>query len=135
MKVKKNCNIACLTPIFWDADIPDYQKFDAYCGDAVDAGTIFLTLAPGGIAAREGLAARAGGIAATMPEYPKPPGWTADWDWRYPEGTAKSSPRWFDPNGGEWRWHAPDRWHSEGHWDHNPWTQWNSKWENHYPDR
>ena len=60
-----------------------------------------------------------------------PPGWDENWEWRYPEGGARNtSPRWFDETGGEWRWHAPDQWHPEGHWDYNPWTDWNSPWTN-----
>lgn len=67
---------------------------------------------------------------------PKPPGWSPEWQWRYPENTTKpTSPRWFDPNGGEWRWHAPDKWHPEGHWDYNPWDSWNSPWRNVPPAR
>lgn len=62
---------------------------------------------------------------------PRPPGWAKDWKWRYPEGeSVKPKPRWFDPKGGEWRWHPPDKWHPEGHWDHNPWTEWNTPWRN-----
>lgn len=65
----------------------------------------------------------------------KPPGWNNNWDWRYPEANKPhAKPRWFDPNGGEWRWHAPDKWHPEGHWDYNPWDAWNSGWQNIYPD-
>lgn len=60
-----------------------------------------------------------------------PPGWGPDWESRYPEGTRRGiEPRWFDPNGGEWRWHDPDRFHSEGHWDYNPHDWWNSPWRN-----
>ena len=63
---------------------------------------------------------------------PKPPGWTPDWEWRYPEGetTRRVNPRWFDPKGGEWRWHPPDKYHPQGHWDYNPWDEWNSRWRN-----
>ena len=61
---------------------------------------------------------------------PLPPGWDPSWEWRYPEGSSTSSPRWFDPEGGEWRWHPPDKWHPDGHWDYNPWTEWNSPWRN-----
>jgi RHS repeat-associated protein len=35
---------------------------------------------------------------------------------------------WWDPGGGEWRWHAADKWHPQGHWDYNPWDTWNSPW-------
>jgi RHS repeat-associated protein len=62
--------------------------------------------------------------------WPLPPGWDSNWSWRYPEGNSPASPRWFDPEGGEWRWHAPDKWHQDGHWDHNPWDRWNSPWRN-----
>jgi RHS repeat-associated protein len=61
---------------------------------------------------------------------PKPPGWTPEWQWRYPESGRPVDPRWFDPKGGEWRWHIPDKWHQRGHWDYNPWEQWNSPWQN-----
>lgn len=62
---------------------------------------------------------------------PKPPGWTPEWRWQYPENTTKpTSPRYYDPTGGEWRWHPPDKWHPQGHWDYNPWDQWNSPWRN-----
>jgi RHS repeat-associated protein len=62
--------------------------------------------------------------------WPLPPGWNSSWGWQYPEGNSPASPRWFDPEGGEWRWHAPDKWHQDGHWDHNPWDRWNSPWQN-----
>jgi RHS repeat-associated protein len=63
--------------------------------------------------------------------YPRPPGWNSSWQWRYPEGISKKcTPRWFDPEGGEWHWHGADRWHDTGHWDYNPWKTWNTKWQN-----
>jgi RHS repeat-associated protein len=64
--------------------------------------------------------------------YPKPPGWNSSWQWRYPAAKTRPSvgPRWFDPKGGEWRWHAPDKYHPKGHWDYNPWDKWNSEWQN-----
>ncbi len=62
---------------------------------------------------------------------PLPPGWNDKWEWRYPEGERRvKSPRWFDPESGEWRWHPPDKYHPEGHWDYNPWREWNDKWRN-----
>jgi RHS repeat-associated protein len=63
---------------------------------------------------------------------PLPPGYTQAWEYRIPEGigTKPVSPRYFDPKGGEWRWHEADRFHPEGHWDHNPWTEYNSPWRN-----
>jgi RHS repeat-associated protein len=58
----------------------------------------------------------------------KPPGWNENWEWRY--GTRGNTPRWFDPNGGEWRLHTPDIHHTTIHWDYNPWIDWNSQWQN-----
>lgn len=66
---------------------------------------------------------------------PKPPGWTREWQWRHPEGTKPAEPRWFDPKGGEFRWHPPDKHHPDGHWDYNPWHQWNNQWRNVMPPR
>ncbi|MGE0452527.1 MAG: RHS repeat-associated core domain-containing protein [Vicinamibacteria bacterium] len=65
-----------------------------------------------------------------IPPGPLPPGWKMDWEWKYPEGTGPSKPRWFDPEGGEWRLHPADKWHEEAHWDYNPHTEWNSPWKN-----
>jgi len=65
--------------------------------------------------------------------YPKPPGWNNQWQWKLPEGSKPGTrPRWFDPQGGEWRWHAPDKYHRIGHWDYNSWNSWNSPWQNIY---
>jgi len=69
-------------------------------------------------------------LGKTGPSGPKPPGWNENWEWRYPEGNGSSSPRWFDESGGEWRYHGVDSWHSTPHWDFNPWTEWNSAWQN-----
>jgi hypothetical protein len=65
---------------------------------------------------------------------PRPPGWGEDWTWEPPSGEAQGNWRWWDPHGGEWRWHAPDRWHPEGHWDHNPWLHPQHPWVNVIPD-
>jgi RHS repeat-associated protein len=64
------------------------------------------------------------------PAGPRPPGCGPGWEWRYPENNRNGGPRWFDPEGGEWRYHEQDRWHPEGHWDNNPWETWNSPWRN-----
>jgi RHS repeat-associated protein len=71
----------------------------------------------------------------TADEYPKPPNWNDKWEYRYPESLSSkdASPRWFDPEGGEWRYHYPDNYHDTPHWDYNPWTSWNSSWQNLYP--
>lgn len=66
---------------------------------------------------------------------PKPPGWTPQWQWRSPDRTSPGEPRWFDPKGGEFRWHPPGRYHPDGHWDYNPWRFWNDKWRNVLPPR
>ena len=68
-------------------------------------------------------------VPELMPEE-LPPGWTDEWEWGPPTGEGPGDWRWFDPNGGEWRYHAPDRWHSDPHWDYNPWDSWNSPWQN-----
>jgi RHS repeat-associated protein len=62
------------------------------------------------------------------PARPLPPGWTPDWTWRFPDRTGQHEPRWFDPNGGEWRYHEDSR--HDPHWDFNPWNEWNSEWQN-----
>jgi hypothetical protein len=46
---------------------------------------------------------------------------------RFGEGATRSL-CWWDPKGGEWRWHEVDRSHPAAHWDHNPWITWNSEW-------
>jgi hypothetical protein len=63
-------------------------------------------------------------------DYPKPPGWNENWEWGPGSGESEAGWRWWDPDGGEWRWHEVDRWHPEGHWDFNPWDNWNSRWQN-----
>ena len=61
--------------------------------------------------------------------YPSPPGWNPGWKWG-PPSTGEGTWRWFDPAGGEWRRHFVDSWHAIEHWDYNPWTNWNSPWQN-----
>lgn len=56
-----------------------------------------------------------------------PPGWSKAWQWRA-GSRAKNPKSWWDPKGGEWRWHEVDRYHPDAHWDHNPWTSWSSPW-------
>ncbi|MFM8872236.1 MAG: Hint domain-containing protein [Phycisphaerales bacterium] len=65
--------------------------------------------------------------------YPKPPAWNRDWDWAPGSGDKPVGWRWWDPDGGEWRWHSPDKHHATPHWDYNPWETWNSPWQNIYP--
>lgn len=70
------------------------------------------------------------GTKSAQDAYPKPPGWNKSWRWEPPSGDSNGNWRWFDPKGGEWRWHTPDKYHPKGHWDYNPWTEWNSEWIN-----
>jgi RHS repeat-associated protein len=64
-----------------------------------------------------------------------PPGYNPDtWDTGPASQESNSETHYWDENGGEWRWHAPDDWHSVGHWDYNPWDEWNSPWQNIYPE-
>lgn len=96
--------------------------------DVERAAGIFTLL--GGLACGPAAAFEAKAALPSTISRPRPPGWTNEWQWRYPEGTKVTSPRWFDPKGGEWRYHPADKWHPEPHWDHNPWTEWNSPWRN-----
>ena len=38
----------------------------------------------------------------------------------------------FDPEGGEWNWHAPDKYHPEGHWNYKGPGEF-APWKNIYP--
>ena len=63
----------------------------------------------------------------------KPPGFDPQtWQWR---DASRNIPEkhWWDPEGGEWRYHPADKWHGP-HWDYNPWTEWNSPWQHIYPE-
>jgi hypothetical protein len=62
--------------------------------------------------------------------YPRPPGWNPSWEWGPASGEAEAGWRWWDPKGGEWRWHPPDKWHPRGHWDYNPWEHPTGPWQN-----
>jgi len=79
----------------------------------------------------------------SIPDYPPgdlvdpsevlPPGWDENWEWGPPSGDRPGDGwRWFDPDGGEWRYHPADPWH-DPHWDYNPWEDWNDRWRNIYP--
>jgi len=63
---------------------------------------------------------------------PKPPQWNQDWRWGPGTRDTQQSWRWWDPDGGEWRFHGPDRHHLTPHWDYNPWNHPSSPWQNHY---
>ena len=62
---------------------------------------------------------------------PKPPGYdAATWDYRTSSRITSNDKSYWDPQGGEWQLHKPDPWHSEPHWNYNPWNSWNSAWQN-----
>lgn len=66
----------------------------------------------------------------SMPKGPVPPGWNEQWWPGYGPRDKQRDPHWFDPDGGEWRWHEPDNHHDKGHWDYNPWEKFNDSWRN-----
>jgi len=48
--------------------------------------------------------------------YPKPPEWNGEWTWEPASGVEYTPQwRWWDTEGGEWRYHFPDKYHSIGH--------------------
>ncbi len=62
-----------------------------------------------------------------------PPGYDSE-TWTKGPASRPSDPgeNFYDPEGGEWRWHAPDKYHPEGHWDYKgPGSS--APWENIYP--
>jgi RHS repeat-associated protein len=63
----------------------------------------------------------------------KPPGYDPE-TWTKGPATRPSDPgeNFYDPEGGEWRWHAPDKYHPEGHWDYKSPGK-SAPWENIYP--
>ena len=62
---------------------------------------------------------------------PKPPSFDPRcWEWRSASSRG-SGMNWWDPEGGEWRYHAADK-HHRPHWDYNPWIQSNSPWQHIY---
>jgi uncharacterized protein RhaS with RHS repeats len=104
-----------------------------------------LTIATLGAAAPEEVAAEGAGESAEAAATDgassaadaagEPPGYNPDtWDTGPASQESNSETHYWDENGGEWRWHAPDDWHSVGHWDYNPWDEWNSPWQNIYPE-
>ncbi|MCL1791933.1 MAG: RHS repeat-associated core domain-containing protein, partial [Peptococcaceae bacterium] len=58
-----------------------------------------------------------------------PPGWNANWRWMYGTRMKSTRARWFDLEGGEWRYHF-DKDHPIAHWDYNPWVDYNTEWQN-----
>lgn len=64
------------------------------------------------------------------PGQPLPPGWTPEWSYDWATRPWNGAPRWWDPQGGEWHFHAPDKWHADPHWNYNPNTHPSSPWQN-----
>ncbi len=61
---------------------------------------------------------------------PTPPGYDPDTWTKGPASRAKApNENYYDPEGGEWHYHAPDRHHEVPHWDHKPGEPWNAEWE------
>ena len=76
---------------------------------------------------------RPGKVSNYTDNEPLPPGWTDEWEQFYGLRNKTEGKHWWDPEMGEWRWHAPDSHHDTGHWDYNPWDEFNSEWQNLYP--
>ena len=59
----------------------------------------------------------------------RPPGYDAT-TWEYRASSRLSNPEnsYWDPQGGEWRYHPEDPWHN-AHGDYNPWDTYNSPWQ------
>jgi RHS repeat-associated protein len=65
---------------------------------------------------------------------PTPPGYDPDTWTKGPASRAKEpGENFFDPEGGEWHYHPPDRWHETPHWDYKPGEPWNAEWEKVFP--
>ena len=63
-----------------------------------------------------------------------PPGYNPDtWTKAPASRPSDSGENIYDPEGGEWRWHAPDKYHPKGHWDHKGPGKF-APWENIYPE-
>ena len=73
--------------------------------------------------------APAGVGAGLDPRAPTPPGYDPD-TWSIGPPSKKGNPyeSYYDPEGGEWRWHPPDAYHN-GHWDYKPDEPWNAPWQ------
>jgi RHS repeat-associated protein len=63
-----------------------------------------------------------------------PPGYGPETWTKGPASRAKEpGENFFDPEGGEWHYHPPDRWHETPHWDYKPGEPWNAEWEKVFP--
>ena len=100
----------------------------AELGTRGNIGATALTLG-GGLAG----GAADGAADAGASEAAKPPGFDPDTWTQMPGTRVGTGLHWWDPDGGEWGWQDADQYHAAGHWNYNPWTQWNSPWQNIYP--
>lgn len=95
----------------------------------VSRGTPVLTARPRALPMSRFLAAEGGATAET----PLPPGYDPDtWTTGPASRPSLDETHFYDPDGGEWHWHAPDKWHPEGHWDYKPPSPWNAPWQHIY---
>jgi hypothetical protein len=104
-------------------------------GDAVEIDGDLGALRRWQVAAESGTSAAERALARlpkAARQSEKPPGFNPEtWQWR--EGSRTNVPRsWWDPEGGEWRFHPADKRH-DPHWDYNPWEQRNHPWQHLYP--
>ncbi len=59
----------------------------------------------------------------------KPPGWTEDWVWKYPESASKAAPRCLIQMAVSGVITPEDKYHNP-HWDYNPWRHPSDPWQN-----
>jgi RHS repeat-associated protein len=61
---------------------------------------------------------------------PTPPGYDPETWTKGPASRAKEpGENYYDPEGGEWHYHPPDKYHETPHWDHKPPSPGNAEWE------
>jgi RHS repeat-associated protein len=61
--------------------------------------------------------------------HPVPPGYNPEtWEKGPPSRAKEPEESYWDPEGGEWHWHPPDKSHEE-HWDYKAPSPWNAEWE------
>ncbi len=64
------------------------------------------------------------------PNDPLPPGHNDNWKYGPGNRLEEQEWRWWDENGGEWRFHPQDKHHPVNHWDCNPWKHACDEWRN-----
>jgi RHS repeat-associated protein len=65
---------------------------------------------------------------------PTPPGYDSE-TWEKGPASRPSDPgeNYYDPDGREWNWHSPDKYHSKGHWNVKEPGK-SGEWRNRYPE-